>query len=147
MNVTINVPVVYMALNLRVFRRARSITSGIGRVGPGSRDFFEPWNGYERKHFLENIQHAIKSRLQTVLPGRVCYKSIRAAPGRVCSTSACSCPGLVCCTSICAAPWVYCMLYKQLVLSSELFTSTLCSTSTCLSKKTCAAYKCFVLHL
>jgi hypothetical protein len=34
MEITINVPVVYMALYVMVLRRARSITRGIGRGGP-----------------------------------------------------------------------------------------------------------------
>ncbi len=39
---SINVPVVLMARYVMVLRRARSITRGIGRVGPGNRDFFGP---------------------------------------------------------------------------------------------------------
>jgi hypothetical protein len=46
LRITINVPVVYIARYVMVFRRARSITRGIGRggaaVGPGNRDFFDP---------------------------------------------------------------------------------------------------------
>ncbi len=38
--ITINVPVVYMARYVIVFRRARSITRGMEGVGPGNRDFF-----------------------------------------------------------------------------------------------------------
>ncbi len=44
---TIIVPVIYMARYVMVLRRARSLTRGIGRVGPGNRDFFGSWNGYE----------------------------------------------------------------------------------------------------
>jgi hypothetical protein len=43
--ITINVPVVFMALYVMILRGATSLRGALEGVGPENRDFFGPWNG------------------------------------------------------------------------------------------------------